>query len=104
MESYKTYYAETEPGALTESQVFDGREFATRYLAVRNLILNASAVVWRREVLLQVLSFCDLTQFRLAGDWRLYLQALSIPGARIGYVSTVLNKHRRHGEKRHAHA
>jgi glycosyltransferase involved in cell wall biosynthesis len=96
--SYKTYYGETESGALSKTEVFDGDEFARRYLSVRNLILNASAVVWRREVLLQALSSCSPADFRLAGDWRLYLQALSVPGVRIGYISSTLNKHRRHDE------
>lgn len=38
----------------------------------------------------------ELERFRMAGDWRLYLQALSKPGARIAYVADVLNVHRRH--------
>jgi hypothetical protein len=32
----------------------------------------------------------------MAGDWRLYLEALSEPGARVAYEAEPLNLHRRH--------
>ena len=71
-----------------------------RYLSVKNLILNVSAVVWRRDALLRALDRCqdDLGTFRMAGDWRLYLEVLAEPGARIAYEATPLNVHRRHAE------
>jgi hypothetical protein len=37
-----------------------------------------------------------LKDLRMAGDWRLYLEALAAPGARIAYVADPLNVHRRH--------
>jgi glycosyltransferase involved in cell wall biosynthesis len=99
-DSYKPYYGTIEPGALTQTRIFDAQDFVTRFLAVKNLILNVSAVVWRRDALLQALDLCgtDLFSFRMAGDWLLYLTALAAPGARIGYESKPLNIHRRHAE------
>jgi glycosyltransferase involved in cell wall biosynthesis len=99
-DNYKGYYASVEPGALTQSQVFDGNEFVERFLSVKNLILNVSAVLWRREALLAVLDSVgeELYSYKVAGDWRLYLQALAAPGARIAYESDSLNVHRRHAE------
>jgi len=96
--SYKPYYATIEPGALSRTEVFDGRDFVMRYLGVKNTILNVSSVLWRREVLLRALEVCrdDLKDLRMAGDWRLYLEALATPGARIAYVADPLNVHRRH--------
>jgi hypothetical protein len=98
--SYKPYYATIEPGALSRTAVFDGSDFATRYLGVKNTILNVSSVVWRRKVLLAALQSCrdELASFRMAGDWRLYLEALAAPGAKVAYVSDPLNVHRRHAE------
>ena len=32
----------------------------------------------------------------MAGDWRLYLEALAAPDARVAYVAAPLNIHRRH--------
>ncbi|QHO78849.1 lipopolysaccharide biosynthesis protein [Bradyrhizobium sp. CCBAU 051011] len=96
--SYKPYYATIEPGALSRTEVFDGRDFVTRYLGVKNTILNVSSVLWRREALLHALEACrdDLGELRMAGDWRIYLEALAAPGARIAYVADPLNVHRRH--------
>jgi glycosyltransferase involved in cell wall biosynthesis len=98
--SYKPYYATVEPGALTYSETFAAAEFARRFLAVKNVILNVSAVVWRRDALLRALDACeaDLHGFRMAGDWRLYLQALAEPEARVAYEAEPLNMHRRHGQ------
>ena len=97
-DSYKAYYAEQEPGVLGKSEVFTGREFARRFLAVRNLILNVSSVVWRRAALLRALDACqaDLQSLRMAGDWRLYLEMLLQPGVRLAYVADPFNVHRRH--------
>ncbi|WP_201861476.1 glycoside hydrolase family 99-like domain-containing protein [Microvirga soli] len=99
-DSYKSYYATVQPGALSHSGVFDGDEFVRRFMSVKNLILNVSAVVWRRDALLRALDRCedDLATFRMAGDWRLYLEVLSEPGAKVAYEAMSLNVHRRHAE------
>jgi hypothetical protein len=98
--SYKPYYATVELGALTRSEVFEAGDFARRFLGVKNLILNVSAVVWRRDALLRALDACgaELRQYKMAGDWRLYLEALAEPGARIAYEAEALNVHRRHAQ------
>jgi len=86
------------PGALTQTEVFEAADFVQRLLSVKNLILNVSSVVWRREALLRALAACetDLAGFRMAGDWRLYLEALTLPGAKVAYEAEALNVHRRH--------
>ncbi|MCI0724156.1 MAG: glycosyltransferase, partial [Acidobacteria bacterium] len=96
--SYKPYCAQRPGEELPSSRVFKGEEFVRGHLAVRNLILNVSAVVWRREALLRALKACqrELAELRMAGDWRLYLEALAEPGAHIAYVAENLNAHRRH--------
>ncbi|NMJ43407.1 glycosyltransferase [Roseomonas sp. JC162] len=96
---YKQYYATLGPGALARSEVFTAEEFVGRFLSVKNLVLNVSAVVWRRDALLAAMDACGeaLRDFRMAGDWRLYLQALAAPGARVAYEASPLNVHRRHG-------
>jgi glycosyltransferase involved in cell wall biosynthesis len=97
--SYKQYYSSVEPAALSQSEVFEGAEFVERFLSVKNLILNVSSVVWRRTALLRALDRCgdELLTFRMAGDWRLYLEALLEPGTRVAYEADPLNVHRRHG-------
>ncbi len=82
------------------TEVFEGQEFLRRFLSVKNTILNVSSVVWRRKSLLRCLEACrsELSQFRMAADWRLYLECLSAPGAKIAYVADPLNVHRRHAQ------
>jgi glycosyltransferase involved in cell wall biosynthesis len=98
--TYKPYYETLEPLALTQTQVFGGEEFVTRFLSVKNVILNVSSVVWRREALVRALAACrsELSQYKMAGDWRLYVQSLMSPDAKIAYVTDPLNVHRRHSK------
>lgn len=94
----KAYYAEVAPGVLDQDDVFDGMTFLRTCMAERNLILNASAVLWRRSALLEALERCeaDLQRLQLAGDWRLYAEMMTRPGAEVVYVARPLNQHRRH--------
>ena len=98
-DSYKSYYNRVAPGLLCADAAFEGREFLIRCMAERNIILNVSGVLWRREALLAALKRCEkaLAEYRVAGDWLLYADILSQPGARICYVAEPLNRHRRHG-------
>ncbi len=97
-DSYKPYYRQCGAAVLAADGLFEGRDFATRHLAERNLILNASAVLWDRAALLAAFDRCgaELETFRMAGDWRLYLELLDQPDAAIAYVAEPLNIHRRH--------
>jgi glycosyltransferase involved in cell wall biosynthesis len=96
--SYKPYYGTVVPGGLAQTEVFEAKAFVHHFLSVKNLILNVSSVVWRRDALLRALTECetDLAEFRMAGDWRLYLEALALPGAKVAYEAEPLNVHRRH--------
>ncbi|MEQ1614055.1 MAG: glycoside hydrolase family 99-like domain-containing protein [Hyphomicrobiaceae bacterium] len=96
-DSYKGYYSTLFPGALAESEVFDGEAFLRDYLAVKNTILNVSCVLWRKDALAEALERCkaDLLQFKMAGDWRIYAE-LCMLGGKVGYDATPLNIHRRH--------
>ncbi len=96
--SYTDYYAASGAAALSAGGLFPAREFARCFLAERNLILNVSAVLWRRASLLAALDRCDsdLDWYRLAGDWRLYLELLARSTGRVGLLTAPLNMHRRH--------
>jgi hypothetical protein len=97
--SYKDYHETLFPGALQADLEINGLEFLRDYLSVRNSILNVSSVLWRRDVLATALARCgeSLADYRLAGDWRLYVEACSLPGL-VGYKAEALNIHRRHGD------
>ncbi len=95
---HKPYYAELGRPLLRASEVIPAARFLRDCLGARNLVLNASAVVWRREALLAALGRAapTLPRLRLAGDWLLYAAALA-DGGTVAYVAEPLNRHRRHG-------
>jgi hypothetical protein len=95
---HQGYYAAAGDHALLRDGIFSARSFARRFLAERNLVPNASAVLWRRSALLRALARCgpELERWRVAGDWRIYAELLSGSDGTVGYVAAPLNAHRRH--------
>jgi glycosyltransferase involved in cell wall biosynthesis len=97
MRSYKSYYLEAGAPFLTRSGAWPARAFAQAALTRRNLIPNVSAVLWRRDALIAALAAVpDLEDWKLAGDWRLYLAALTGGDGDVVYLDAPLNTHRRH--------
>jgi len=99
--SYKEYYATVGPGLLTRDATMPAQEFLAEHLSVKNLIMNVSAVVWRRSALVAAMAKTkkELADLRVAGDWRLYAEAcLATDGGRVCYVAEPLNSHRRHAD------
>jgi glycosyltransferase involved in cell wall biosynthesis len=98
-EDYKAYYREAAGEAMDTDFVMDGEAFVRQCLMERNLILNASSVVWNRAALNGALesSRDQLSDYRLAGDWHLYASA-ALEGGSVAYVAEPLNVHRRHDE------
>ncbi len=96
---HQDYYRESGTSLLAESGVIAGDAFLASCLGARNLVLNASAVLWRRSALLAALdrSGTKLEEFRLAGDWYLYAEAVA-GGGSVAYVAQPLNVHRRHAD------
>ncbi len=98
MRDYQKYYIESSTPDLARSFVTSGRDFATRFLATRNLILNVSGVLFRRSALVVALDRLGptLQDWRLAGDWRVYLELLAAETASVAWLAEPLNIHRRH--------
>lgn len=95
---HKPYFAECDAAALAHDGVFPARDFARRFMSERNVLLNASAVVWRRAKLVSALRRCrgEVDALRMAGDWRLYLEVLAHSHGSVAWISATLNAHRRH--------
>ena len=75
-----------------EDYVNAGHDECKNYLFLHNTIPNASAVLWRREILERVGG--APTDVRLCGDWITYINALQLSD--IAFVSTPLNYFRQH--------
>jgi glycosyltransferase involved in cell wall biosynthesis len=98
--NYQSHYHAAGAAMLGTSGVWPAGDFALQCLAIQNLIYNVSAVVWRRDVLLEALQRCgeSLRDWKIAGDWRLYIEALTQGKGRVAYVAAPLNHHRRHAD------
>lgn len=70
LSSYRSYYSKVEAGALSRSFIVEGADFAARFLSHRNVILNVSAVLWRRDALEAAIADAkpDVSTFSVAGD------------------------------------
>ena len=66
-------------------------------LGVKNTIPNVSAVLFRREALLDTLrtDIEEVAGYRIAGDWLVYLKLLG--KGKVLFSPESLNQHRRHG-------
>ena len=98
MPSYQDYYRQSGIDCLLHDGLFTAREFLENALSIRNAILNASAVIFRTEALRAAMARCaaELDEWRVAGDWRVYVEMLRQSQGRVGYLASPLNLHRRH--------
>ncbi len=81
-----------DPDRWTSDFVVNGREECRKYLAQRNSIPNASAVVFRRDIYERVDGADE--KLRLCGDWKLW-SAMALAGE-IAYIAEPLNYFRFH--------
>jgi hypothetical protein len=91
----QAYYGGLGDNPLAADAVFEVADFLARCLCPRNLVVSASAVLWRRGALLAALSAVDPAAWLCAGDWRVYAEACAA-GGRVHFVARPLNEHRRH--------
>ncbi|WP_157944669.1 glycoside hydrolase family 99-like domain-containing protein [Mangrovicella endophytica] len=84
--------------AWTADYVHDGRDEIAQALAVKNVIPNVSGVLFRRAALESAFETVGegLYEYRIAGDWVLYMQVL-LQG-KIRFSHKALNSHRRHAQ------
>ena len=90
-----SYEAVAGPGALAADGRYDAASFARDYLAERNILFNVSAVLWRRSALQSALDRVGdaLLTWRVAGDWRLYIEVLAGEAGRVAHIAQPLNLH-----------
>ena len=69
--SYDYYFERFYGNVFKKSFVCSGSEFAVKYLTTSNIILNVSAVLFRREILREILNadLKELRSYRFAGNW-----------------------------------
>lgn len=80
-----------KPELWNHDQIFDGNEFIKSFLKFRNVIPNASSVVFKKEYF----DGCqDLKKMSFAGDWLVWISIAQ--KGKIYYCSQALNYFRQH--------
>ncbi|WP_324132784.1 glycoside hydrolase family 99-like domain-containing protein [Bosea sp. (in: a-proteobacteria)] len=97
-DSYRGYLGEEAPGAFEASFSVGGHDFAESYLSIKNVILNVSGAVFSRRAMMKAFESVgrELYDYKVAGDWRLYVELCAQEGSMFSYVAQPLNGHRRH--------
>ncbi|MGH8558765.1 MAG: glycoside hydrolase family 99-like domain-containing protein [Methylococcales bacterium] len=97
-QSYKFYYADIPKNPFHRNFVMPGRSFVTEILAIKNVVLNVSSVIWNCKMLRDVFARSreEICTFKVAGDWRLYSELLQSDGVTVSYIACPNNVHRRH--------
>ena len=94
--NYQAYVADISEEKWHSDYVADGVDEIRSCLAIKNTIPNVSGVVFRRDVLKEVLEshINEIKSYRVAGDWLTYIYSL-VKG-KIAFSKQPLNRHRRH--------
>lgn len=97
-DSYRSYMNDTNTSHFDKPFCMDGVEFVRNTLAFKNVILNVSSVVFKREALVAAIESAgdNLFDYKVAGDWMLYVLISLQENACISYCPLALNGHRRH--------
>jgi glycosyltransferase involved in cell wall biosynthesis len=75
--------------------VINTEEFLSKYLFEFNVIPNASAVLFRRELLHDVISRdIQLEKYKKCGDWLVYCLLCARKDAKVAFLSEALNRFR----------
>ena len=96
--SYSYYYDNINKTIFSSSFSMPGTEFCKQAMAVKNPILNVSSVLWDKNILTKYLndSYDEIISYKVAGDWRLYIEILCLSERNVTYINESLNVHRRH--------
>jgi glycosyltransferase involved in cell wall biosynthesis len=74
--------------------ILSGHDFITNYLKVKNVIPNASAVVFRKSLISNTLFDKELLQMKMAGDWLFWIKLCE--KSDIAFIAKELNFFRNH--------
>ena len=96
---YLGYVADIDPARWTSDYRASGPDEVAGALAVKNIVPNVSAAVFRRAALTAVLDehLEEMAACQNAADWLCYIRLLQDGGA-ISFTSRALNNHRRHAK------
>ncbi|WMI65830.1 glycosyltransferase [Aestuariibaculum sp. YM273] len=88
------YTNEFTPNIWKQDFKMDGNTFNKHYLLVKNVIPNASAVVFKRSIIKDAFFNADLLSMKMCGDWLFWIQLCM--NQKLSFISHPLNYFRYH--------
>lgn len=88
------YTEEFSPNIWGNNFICQGEQFVEQYLQVKNVIPNASAVVFKKELLQSNAFTAELLQMKMCGDWLFWIKLCLKTD--VGFVAENLNCFRHH--------
>lgn len=96
-----SWTANFSPNIWESNFVMDGDQFLEKYLLVKNVIPNASAVVFKKSLITEHTFSDTLLQMRMCGDWLFWMQ-LSLK-SNVAFSAENLNSFRSHEQTTRKH-
>lgn len=88
------------PNIWNSDFVMEGDNFIQAYLGHRNVIPNASAVLFRKDIFVERYDN-RISEMRMTGDWLLWISLLS--NKKVGFLCDSLNNFRSHSKSTRIH-
>ncbi len=97
-DNYRYYYDEGLTAKLDHPGIYNGQTIIEDCLSIKNQFMNVSSVVFDKKSIQDffVDNMNEILEFKVAGDWFVYVQLLKENSARCKIVGDSLNIHRRH--------
>lgn len=89
---YNSYCDDLCPNLWNSSFVYNGKDYVEKFMVNRNIIPNASSVIFRKSATVGLED--ELSKYSSIGDWFAYIYIML--NGKVKYNSHVLNGHRRH--------
>lgn len=97
-EDYHYYYDGKMIEKLENSGIYNGAKILSDCLSIKNQFMNVSSIVFDRKSVKAVFDehMSQILEYKVAGDWFVYVRLLSEVGATCKMIGSSLNIHRRH--------
>ena len=89
-----SFTEEFNPNIWEDDFRMNGMDFIHRYLSHKNVLPNASAVVFKKSLIHSEEIFEEIQDMRMCGDWYFWLGLAG--NTRVAFISSPLNKFRQH--------
>jgi len=99
-DDYRYYYDESMIEKLDKPDVYNGKDVIKDCLSVKNQFMNVSSIVFNTREIKECINnnIDELCEFKVAGDWFIYIKLLLNKTAKCKLVAESLNTHRRHSD------